>query len=51
MAAQWGLFTAAQGRAAGYTTTELQRLRNDGSIESVRRGVYAGRAHYRSRQD
>jgi hypothetical protein len=46
MASQSGLFTATQARAAGFATPEIQRLRTDGSIVSVRRGVYAGREAY-----
>jgi predicted transcriptional regulator of viral defense system len=48
MAAQSGLFTAEQAYAAGYTPDEIQRARALGSLESVRRGVYASREHYRA---
>jgi predicted transcriptional regulator of viral defense system len=48
MAAQSGLFTAEQAYAAGYTPDEIKRARAQGDLESVRRGVYAGREHYRT---
>jgi hypothetical protein len=47
MDAQHGLFTTSQGRAAGYTPDELQRLRSRRALLSVRRGVYAAAADYR----
>jgi len=47
MDAQHGVFTTSQGRAAGYTTDELQRLRSRQALLSVRRGVYADAARYR----
>ena len=48
MADQSGLFTAEQAYAAGYTPDEIQRARSQGSVESVRRGVYAVPEHYRA---
>jgi hypothetical protein len=47
MDAQHGVFTTGQGRSAGYTTDELQRLRSRRALLSVRRGVYADAARYR----
>lgn len=38
---QRGVFTAAQAYDAGYTPSEIQRLRSRGELVSVRRGVYA----------
>ncbi len=46
MTAQLGVFTAAQAYAAGHQHEELQRLRKDQVIHSVRRGVYAVRPTY-----
>lgn len=45
---QRGIFSGEQARAAGYTSKEIQRLRVAGQLTSVRRGVYAQTASWRS---
>lgn len=44
--AQRGVFTAAQAYDAGYSAVEIQRLRRDRALLSVRRGVYARTADW-----
>ncbi len=41
VAAQGGVFTAAQARAHGYQPHEIRRLRERGEWQALRRGVYA----------
>jgi hypothetical protein len=41
MASQGGVFTCAQARAVGHTESQIQQLRRDRVLVSVRRGVYA----------
>lgn len=48
---QLGAFTSAQAYSAGHTHDELQRLRDHGVLESVRRGVYVLREPHRALDD
>jgi hypothetical protein len=41
MAIQGGVFTCSQARAVGHTESQIQQLRRDRVLVSVRRGVYA----------
>ena len=43
---QMGVFTADQAYAVGYSPDEVQRLREAGTLQSLRRGVYAIAAQY-----
>ena len=46
MRRQLGVFTADQAYAVGYLPDEVQRLREAGTLRSLRRGVYALAAQY-----
>ncbi len=39
-AGQWGLFTTAQAKVLGFSTQQLARLSNQGTVERLRHGAY-----------